>query len=294
VGCAEQSDPGAFYFGESHAPGSQLFSTDTFWRLQMSLFNLGSHVHSNLPVTSGRADTSYHGELHDPETGRLVKFHSPGQRKSFLTRNPNIDPASLPPVHDYNRVPAWDNASTVAGEPADLRLRAERRARNAALLADPSSLTRREATKPATYTLFRICGHESAHAVVAHRLGLTVARVTTHPRDGLLGQVFHADGSRQATAVVLLAGREGEIALLGNAGTGDGSDTRQALKHARDEAGGDEGKAAELMRTWRQVAKQMVSDNLRAISKLAFELHRRREIDWDDYTQGYILNGGGR
>jgi hypothetical protein len=83
----------------------------------------------------------------------------------------------------------------------------------------------------------------------------------------------------------LLSGREGEIALLGNAGTGDGNDTRNALKLARDDAGGNEGKAAELMRVWRQVAKQMVPDNLRAISKLAFELHRKRELTWDDITK---------
>jgi hypothetical protein len=109
-----------------------------------------------------------------------------------------------------------------------------------------------------------------------------VARVTTKPRDGNLGEVFFSDGRRSAQAITVLAGREGELKMLGSAGSRDGTDTRIALKLAREEAGGDEGKAAELMRTWRQVAKQMVSDNLRAISKLAFELHRRREIDWDD------------
>jgi hypothetical protein len=82
----------------------------------------------------------------------------------------------------------------------------------------------------------------------------------------------------------LLAGREGEIAVLGNSGGGDGGDTRQALKLARDEAGGDEGKEAILMRAWRDVAKRMVSDNLRAISKLAFELHRKREHVWDEVS----------
>src|SRR6476619_3814973 len=111
----------------------------------MSFFNLGSFVHSDLPVTSGRADTSYLGEIHDPETGRLVKFHTVAQRKSFLARNPNVDPKSLPEVQDPNRAPTRDDANSVAGEPADLRLRAERRARNAALLADPC-LTQREAT----------------------------------------------------------------------------------------------------------------------------------------------------
>src|SRR4029077_5303012 len=83
-----------------------------------------------------------------------------GQRKSFLARNPNVDPKSLPEVQDPTRPPIWDDANSVAGEPADLRLRAERRARNAALLADPC-LTQREATKPTpTYNLFRVCAHE--------------------------------------------------------------------------------------------------------------------------------------
>src|SRR5262245_28717561 len=115
----------------------------------MSIFNLGSFVHSNLPVTSGLANTApRHDDPHDPETGRPVSLHSPGQRRSYLARNPGIDPQSLPEVRDPNAGVAWDNASTVVGEPADLRLRAERRARSAALLADPS-LTQREATKPA-------------------------------------------------------------------------------------------------------------------------------------------------
>ena len=109
-----------------------------------------------------------------------------------------------------------------------------------------------------------------------------MARVTTKPRDGNLGEVFFSDGRRSAQAITVLAGREGELKMLGDAGSGDGTDTRVALKLARDEAGGDEGKASQLMRVWRETARQMVSDNLRAISKLAFELHRRREIDWDD------------
>ena len=153
-------------------------------------------------------------------------------------------------------------------------------ARNAGLLSDPARS--HAPTKPTpTYNQFRICAHESAHACIAHRLGMTVAKVTTFPRNGALGETFYSNGSRLEEAVIILAGREGEIALLGDAGSGDGSDTRLALKLARDEAGGDEGKTAELMRAWRQVAKKMVVDNKRAISKLAFELHRRRELTWD-------------
>ncbi len=248
----------------------------------MSIFNLGSFVHSDLPVTSGKCE--WGSEPRDPESGRLLKHLTKVQLDGIYTRFPHLREHNIGP-YDPNRALPWDNCSSVGTEPADLRLRAERRARNAALLADPS-LTQREATKPTpTYNLFRVCGHEAAHAVVAHRLELTVAKVTTLPRDGNLGQVFHGDGSRQQRAIVLLSGREGEIALLGNAGTGDGNDTRNALKLARDEANGDEGRAAELMRVWRQVAKQMVSDNLRAISRLAFELHRKRELTWDDITK---------
>ena len=153
--------------------------------------------------------------------------------------------------------------------------------RSDALLKDPARS--HEPTKPATYSLFRVCAHEAAHAVVAHRSGLTVGRVTTHPRNGDLGATFFRR-PEVGPAIAILAGREGEIKVLGNAGSGDGTDRRVALKLARDEAGGDEGKATELMRVWRQVAKQMVSDNFRAISKLAFALHRRREIHWDDIT----------
>ncbi len=54
--------------------------------------------------------------------------------------------------------------------------------------------------------------------------------------------MFHSDGTPRQRAIILLSGREGEIALLGDAGTGDGTDTRVALKLARDEAGGDEGR----------------------------------------------------
>jgi hypothetical protein len=197
----------------------------------------------------------------DPLTGRRLKDLTPRALAAVLERYPALR-AVAPELPDPNAIPKWD----ISWSP---------------LLRDPAPV-RHEPTKPVTYSLFRICAHEAAHAVVAHRCGLAVARVTTKAGNGNLGQVLHADGSRRERAVVLLAGREGEIALLGNAGTGDGSDTREALKLARDDAGGDEGKASQLMRVWRETARKMVSDNLRAVSKLAFELHRRREIEWDD------------
>ena len=211
----------------------------------------------------------------DPLTGRLLKDLTPRALASVLEKYPCLKQVA-PELPDSNASRNW----AVKGRFNGQRVVTPEEARSAALLRDPAR--KFEPTRPTTYSLFRTCSHESAHAVVAHRLGLAVAKVTTLPGDGNLGQVLHADGSRQQRAIILLSGREGEIILLGSAGTGDGSDTRNALKLARDEAGGDEDKAAELMRAWRQVAKQMVSDNLRAISKLAFELHRRREIEWDD------------
>ena len=89
-----------------------------------SFWNRGPHHHSGLPITTGFADLSRDvDDVHDAELGRSTKFHTPLQREYYLKRHPQMV-GKLPPVADPNRIPAWDNASTVAGEPADLRLRA--------------------------------------------------------------------------------------------------------------------------------------------------------------------------
>ena len=80
----------------------------------MSLFNFGPGHYTGLPITSGLADTSAYGGTHDPETGRDVRYHSPGQRRSYLARHPEMA-GELPPVEDPNRIPAWDDASTIDG-----------------------------------------------------------------------------------------------------------------------------------------------------------------------------------
>jgi hypothetical protein len=102
-----------------------------------SFWNWGPHHHSGLSITTGFADTRYaHNDPHDSETGRPVSLHSPGQRRSYLARHPEIDPKSLPEVRDPNLRLAWDSCSTINGQPADLRRKYERIARESVLLKD--------------------------------------------------------------------------------------------------------------------------------------------------------------
>src|ERR1700742_4694665 len=113
----------------------------SFWNLE------GPRHHTGLPITQGFASVAPDvDDVHDAETGRSTKFHTPKQREYYLLRHPEMV-GKLPPVEDPNRLPEWDNCSRVYGEPADLRLRNERRARNAALLADPGSV-KHTPTKP--------------------------------------------------------------------------------------------------------------------------------------------------
>ena len=168
-----------------------------FWQVSGSesllLFNLmkGSQMSIFRDTTGFNlqafADTTpRHDDPHDPETGRAISLHSPGQRRSYLARNPGVDAASLPAVQDPNRVLPWDNASTVSGQPADLRLRAERRARNAALLADPLvSVRKAEPTKPRVATelsKYRLCLHEFESCLS----GQPCIRPTNRSRDNQL------------------------------------------------------------------------------------------------------------
>ena len=252
----------------------------------MSLFNLGSFVHSDLPVTSGRADTSYHGEIHDPETGRLVKFHSPGQRKSYLARHPHIDPALLPPVQDPNRALSWDNASTVSGEPADLRLRAERRARSAALLADHAP-TRHAPTKPKaapTMTTARLCRHESSHAVACYILGRPIVRLSIIPTGDTAGHTWnHRTGeANKDDLVILAAGYCGEGLLMGDVNDhGSSDDVEQARTLALKLANGDVAKANALLREAEATARGIVEKHQSAILKLALRLQINKEFVLD-------------
>ena len=55
-------------------------------------------------------------------------------------------------------------------------------------------------------------------------------------------------------------------------------------KLALEEANGDEQRAEQLLVAWRAVAKKHVKAHELAIRKLAFELHRRRQLDWAEIT----------
>ena len=115
--------------------------------------------------------------------------------------------------------------------------------------------------------------------------GFEVARVSVIPDGTTGGRVIHSqDGSRATQGIVLAAGREGELLMFGTAGDADSQDAKRARKLALEEANGDEQRAEQLLSAWRTVAKRHVKAHERSIRKLAFELHRRRQLDWAEIT----------
>jgi hypothetical protein len=146
-----------------------------------SFFNLGSFVHSGEPVTKDFADTSDYSGVHDAETGLDVRFHTPGQRRSYLARHPDMV-GKLPPVADPNRIPVWDDASTINGAPASLQRKYERIGRESGLLKDPVANTRKiEPTKPVVRTSEQttdVAWHEALHCAAALHNGVRVLSAT--------------------------------------------------------------------------------------------------------------------
>ena len=220
----------------------------------------------------------YGNELRDDQSGIAVKNHTAGQREAYLLRHPELV-GKLPDVRDANEKPQLP--PTVVGgrtwwaEP-----------RNAGLLSDKPPV-RSTPTKPApiSYTTMRFACHEAAHARVAIACGFEVARVSVVPDATTGGRVIHSqDGSRATQGIVLLAGREGELLMFGNAGGADSRDAERARQLAIAEAGGDEQRAEDLLSAWRVVARKHVKAHERSIRKLAFELQRKRQLDWAEIT----------
>ena len=231
-----------------------------------------NHIHQTLRRPLMAVSTNF--DLRD-ESGFLVKHHTEKQREAYLLRNPQLV-GTLPPMLDPNAMPAWELPTHVSG-----RLPAA-----AGLLRDPLP-TRKAPTRPEpiNYTTMRFAAHEAAHSRVAIACGFEVARVSVVPDAATGGRVIHSqDGSRATQGIVLLAGREGELLMFGNAGGADSKDAERARQLAIAEAGGDEQRAEDLLSAWRVVARKHVKAHERSIRKLAFELQRRRQLDWAEIT----------
>ena len=174
----------------------QLFQSIFRLESEMSLFNLGTFHHSGEPVTSGKCEWDRRWP-HNPETGRSTEFDSPGQRKSFLARNPKVDAASLPPVRDPNASLPWDDSSTIDGLPANLTMKYARLTAEAALLKDPvAPVQRREPTKPVAkpaISLYRSSIHECGHVLACFVFDVPVARMSLIKDGDRLGHIKHAN-----------------------------------------------------------------------------------------------------
>ena len=72
--------------------------------------------------------------------------------------------------------------------------------------------------------------------------------------------------------------------MFGNAGGADSRDAERARQLAIAEADGDEQRAEDLLSAWRVVARKHVKAHERSIRKLAFELQRKRQLDWEEIT----------
>ena len=251
-----------------------------------SFWNWGPHHHSGLPITTALADTSAYGGTHDPETGRDVRYHSPGQRRSYLARHPEMA-GKLPPVADPNRIPAWDDCSTIDGAPASLQRKYERIAEQAALLKDPiASVQRRLPTKPVAkpepaISLYRSSIHECGHVLACFVFDVPVARMTLIKDGDRLGHIKHADlPDSEAHLSILLGGRAAEIVEFGNERTtGCETDMQDARAMAKRLAGdGAEGLIEKMLAR----TVDMLRGERDAVRYLAYELVRRRQIDFDD------------
>ena len=217
-------------------------------------------------------------EPRDPQNGLRLSNLTELQLASYLDRHPHMRGKVAKP-RDPNAKPKWETPTAING-------RTWYAPEKAALLKDPAPV-RKVPTRPETinYPTMRYAAHEASHCRVAIACGFEVARVSVIPDATTGGRVIHSqDGSRATQGIVLLAGREGELLMFGNAGGADSRDAERARQLAIAEAGGDEQRAEDLLSAWRVVARKHVKAHERSIRKLAFELQRKRQLDWEEIT----------
>ena len=225
--------------------------------------------------------SSADSNLRDCTSGRLLSHMTHRQREFYLERNPHMAGKIPPMLHDPHEIPAWTASSYFNGMRVVSFEEARReRARQAGLLRDPAhSLFRKEPTqlRKVEYTAYRTAVHESSHTLIADALGVKLYKLTIkpEPEDNTLGRLLHEPSTPEKEIIILLAGREGELAVCGDAGEGDGSDVRHATKLAREL---NPNNPDEAMRIYRTAARNMVLERKRLISALAFELHRKQEL----------------
>ena len=222
-------------------------------------------------------------DLRDQETGLLVKHHSTKQREAYLLRNPQMA-GKLPPVVDPNAQPAWETPTHVGGRPPEF-------ARQAALMRDP--VRKVTPTKPAklepAISLYRTAVHESSgHSYIGFLLGIPLARVSVVPdAKGNLGETRHADLSDTPDSLAfLLSGEIAEVVIFGQARTaGLGGDRAKAREMAERIVRKHGGNADELLEKARQRVLAMMHGEERAMRRMAFELVRRKTVDFEEIYQ---------
>jgi hypothetical protein len=216
-------------------------------------------------------------DLRDPASGRKVADSPPRQREHFLLRYPHLAAQMPEPSRAELTSPAF---STYTSPPREY---GRYFSSQSPLLRDPAqSLVHKEPTqlRKVEYNKFRVSVHEASHCLIADALGLKLYRLTTNPQqeENTLGHLLHEPGTPQQEIIVLLAGREGELMMFGDAGEGDSGDVRHATKLAREL---NPSNPDEAMRIYRQAARSMVAERKRLISALAVALERKQELVLD-------------
>ena len=252
----------------------------------MSWFNFGSGHNTGLSITTSFADTRYaHDDVHDAELGRSVRFHTPFQREYYLKRHPEMV-GKLRPVADPNRIPTWDDASTVDGMPASLQKKYALLAEQAALLKDPIALVqRRLPTKPVAnpepaISLYRSSIHECGHVLACFAFDVAIARMSLIKDGDKLGHIKHADlPDSEKHLAILLGGRAAEIVEFGNERlAGSQGDMQNARAMAKRLAG--DGAEALIEQTLARNV-EMLRGIKTVVRSLAYDLIRQKEIDFE-------------
>jgi hypothetical protein len=250
-----------------------------------SFFDNSNPLYDGSTITSGLAE--YGNEPRDPESGRLLKHLTKAQLDGVYARFPHLREHNIEP-YDPNRALPWDNCSPVGTEPADLRLRAERRARNAALLADPAP-TRHASTKPVVTELskYRILIHKSSHACLANlAFSRPIVRVTINPDNA--GNAGHSWNYREGDAnqddlVIVAAGRIAEEELLGDVfESGCSGDDEAMRKLALKLTNGIVDDANTLLASAEAKARALVRQYNKTIRRFALRLAAKREFILDE------------
>ena len=222
-------------------------------------------------------------DARDPETGSLVKHHTEKQRENWLLRHPEMV-GKLPPVVDPNAMPAWETSTHVGGRPPEF-------ARQAALMRDPvRKVTPTRPVKPEPeISLYRSATHEMAgHSYIGFLLGISLARVSVVPdAKGNLGETRHADlPDTPDSLAFLLSGEIAEVVIFGQARTaglaGDRAKAREMAGRIVRKQGGN---ADELLEKARQRVLSMMHGEERAMRRMAFELVRRKTVDFEEIYQ---------